>query len=123
MVAENCLWGAPRIHGELLKLGITVSERTVSRYLHDRPAIRSQTWRTFLTNHLGQLTFILPETSPHASGAVDFIGPTCRPLLLSRAVLGVPQERAVVRLACVTSPDVTGRHRASLSFNITFATA
>src|SRR5216683_1371721 len=33
MATENCLWGAPRIHGELLKLGITVSERTVSRYL------------------------------------------------------------------------------------------
>jgi putative transposase len=33
MAAENRLWGAPRIHGELLKLGITVSERTVSRYL------------------------------------------------------------------------------------------
>jgi putative transposase len=33
MAAENCLWGAPRIHGELLKLGITISERSVSRYL------------------------------------------------------------------------------------------
>ena len=37
MAAENRLWGAPRIHGELLKLGIAVSERTVSRYLQDRP--------------------------------------------------------------------------------------
>jgi hypothetical protein len=36
MATENRLWGAPRIHGELLKLGITVSERTVSRYLPDR---------------------------------------------------------------------------------------
>jgi hypothetical protein len=33
MATENGLWGAPRIHGELLQLGITVSERTVSRYL------------------------------------------------------------------------------------------
>ena len=55
-----------------------------------------KTWRTFLTNHLGQFTFILPETSPHASSADGFIGPTCRPTVLSRAVLGVPHERAVV---------------------------
>jgi len=35
MATENGLWGAPRIHGELMKLGFTVSERTVSRYLPD----------------------------------------------------------------------------------------
>ena len=60
MAAENCLCGAPRIHGELLKLGITISERTVSRYLRGRPTTRSQTWRTFLANHLGDRTFISP---------------------------------------------------------------
>ena len=38
--AQNCLWGAPRIDGELLKLGIAISERTVSRYLHGRPTTR-----------------------------------------------------------------------------------
>jgi len=58
MAAENCLWGAPRIHGELLKLGITISERTVSRYLRGRPTTRSQTWRTFFANHLGGQTFV-----------------------------------------------------------------
>ena len=60
IAAENCLWGAPRIHGELLKLGIAISERTVSRYLHGRPTTRSQTWRTFFANHLGGQTFISP---------------------------------------------------------------
>ena len=60
MAAENCLWGAPRIHGELLKLGITISERTVSRYLHGRRTTRSQTWRTFFANHLGGQTLISP---------------------------------------------------------------
>ena len=50
MSADNFLWGAPRIHSELLKLGITVSERTVSRYLPDRATGPSQTWRTFLVN-------------------------------------------------------------------------
>ena len=62
MAAENCLWGAPRIHGELLKLGIAVSERTVSRYLRNRPTTRSQTWRTFFANHLGGQTIISPVT-------------------------------------------------------------
>src|SRR4029453_11678671 len=60
MAAENCLWGAPRIHGELLKLGITISERTVSRYLRGRPTTRSQTWQTFFANHFGGQTFIAP---------------------------------------------------------------
>jgi len=65
---ENRLWGAPRIHSELLKLGIVVSERTVSRYLHGRPRTPSQTWRTFLANHLGQLAFISELLSPDALG-------------------------------------------------------
>jgi len=55
MVAANPLWGAPRIHAELLKLGIDVAERTVSRLMpkhHPRP---SQTWRTFLANHVRDL--------------------------------------------------------------------
>jgi hypothetical protein len=56
MAAENRLWGPPRIHGELLKLGIGVSERTVSRYLGNTRMAPSQTWRTFLANHFGQLT-------------------------------------------------------------------
>jgi hypothetical protein len=60
MAAENCLWGAPRIHGELLKLGITISERTVSLYLRGRPTTRSQTWRTFFANHFSGQTLISP---------------------------------------------------------------
>jgi len=55
MAIENRLWGAPRIHGELLKLGIVISERTVSRYLRDRRPAPSQTWRTSLANHFRSL--------------------------------------------------------------------
>ena len=55
MRVANPLWGAPRIHGELKKLGIDVSERTVSRLLRRRLRPPSQTWRTFLTNHLTSL--------------------------------------------------------------------
>src|SRR5216683_4007932 len=53
MAAANPLWGAPRIHGELGKLGIEVSERTVSRLLRRRSRRPpSQTWRSFLANHV-----------------------------------------------------------------------
>jgi putative transposase len=51
----NPLWGAPRIHGELLKLGIEVAQSTVAKYLRRPRKPPSQTWRTFLTNHDGDL--------------------------------------------------------------------
>src|SRR4030088_3426342 len=52
MSIANPLWGAPRIHGELLKLGIEVSQATVGRYMPWRPKVPSPTWRTFLHNHM-----------------------------------------------------------------------
>ena len=52
MSRENPLWGAPRIHGELLKLGIDIGESSVSKYLVRRHQPPSQTWRTFLDNHV-----------------------------------------------------------------------
>jgi hypothetical protein len=54
-MATANLWGAPRIHGELLKLGIQVSEATVSKYMTRRRKPPSQTWRTFLENHVRNL--------------------------------------------------------------------
>ncbi len=58
MGRENPLWGAPRIHGELLKLGTGVSQATVTRYMVRHPKPPSQTWRTFLDNHVGCLASI-----------------------------------------------------------------
>jgi transposase InsO family protein len=58
MNVANPLWGAPRIHGELLKLGIQVSQATVGRYLPWRPKIPSPTWRSFLHNHLTEIAAI-----------------------------------------------------------------
>jgi transposase InsO family protein len=52
MSRENPLWGAPRIHGELLKLGIDIGETSVSKYMVRRRNPPSQTWRTFLENHI-----------------------------------------------------------------------
>src|SRR5271167_2697389 len=50
MARENFLWGAPRIHGELLMLGFNVSQATVSRYMPARSRRPGQSWRTFLRN-------------------------------------------------------------------------
>jgi hypothetical protein len=50
MSRENVLWGAPRLHGELLKLGFDVSQATVSRYMPRRSYPPTQSWRTFLRN-------------------------------------------------------------------------
>ena len=55
MAAENRLWGAERIRGELLKLGIKVSKRTVQRYLPKRHRNSGQTWATFLKNHASDI--------------------------------------------------------------------
>jgi putative transposase len=73
MAHANSLWGAPRIHGELLKLGIDVAERTVSRLIPKRPLPPSQTWRTFLTNHVRGLVSIDLFTVPTARWRVLFV--------------------------------------------------
>jgi putative transposase len=67
MSKNNPLWGAPRIHGELLKLGINVSQASIAKYIvrHHKPP--SQTWHTFLKNHSQQLAsmdfFAVPTIS------------------------------------------------------------
>jgi len=73
MAGANSLWGAPRIHGELLKLGIDVAERTVSRLLPKRRTPPSQTWRTFLANHVQDLVSMDFFTVPTASLRVLFV--------------------------------------------------
>src|ERR1700731_3193532 len=64
MSLENPLWGAPRIHGELLKLGLEVAQSSVARYMVKRRAPPSQGWRTFLRNHAPDIAamdlFIVP---------------------------------------------------------------
>jgi transposase InsO family protein len=58
MSRENPMWGAPRIHGELLKLGIDIGETSVSKYLVRQRKPPSPTWRTFLDNHLQSLASV-----------------------------------------------------------------
>ena len=73
MATANPLWGAPRIHGELLKIGIDVAERTVSRLMPKRRPRPSQTWRTFLANHVQDLVSIDFFTVPTARLRVLFV--------------------------------------------------
>ena len=73
MATANPLWGAPRIHGELRTLGVDISERTVSRLLERRARPPSQTWRTFLTNHLMSAASIDFFTVPTLTGRVLFV--------------------------------------------------
>ncbi len=73
MAQANPLWGAPRIHGELQMLGIDVAERPVSRLLPQRRSPPSQTWRTFLTNHVRDLVSVDFFTVPTARLRVLFV--------------------------------------------------
>jgi transposase InsO family protein len=73
MADANPLWGAPRIHGELAKLGLAVSERTVSRLMPRRRRPPSQTWRTFLQNHASALVALDFCTVPTLTGRVLFV--------------------------------------------------
>ena len=74
MAAANPLWGAPRIHGELLKLGIEISERTVSNLMPSRLTTPpSQTWRTFLKNHMKNMVSIDFFTVPTATFRIFFV--------------------------------------------------
>src|ERR1700738_2006898 len=58
MSRANPLWGAPRIHGELLKLGFNVAQSTVAKYMERRRGAPYQGWRTFLRNHAPHITAI-----------------------------------------------------------------
>src|SRR5262245_4092700 len=67
MSIENGLWGAPRIHGELLKLGFAVAQSTVAKYMANNGAPRGQGWGTFLRNHMPHIAamdlFVVPTIS------------------------------------------------------------
>jgi len=73
MATANPYWGAPRIHGELLKLGIEISGRTVSRLMPNCRKPPSQTWKAFLNNHVQDLVSVDFFTVPTISFRVLFV--------------------------------------------------
>jgi transposase InsO family protein len=91
MSVENPLWGAPRIHGEVLKLGVEIAQSTVAKYMAKRrPGGWGQTWKTFLRNHVADI------------GGMDFlVVPTINFRLLSVLVILRHERRRLISL-CVT---------------------
>ena len=73
MSKENPLWGAPRIHGELLKLGVEISQATVAKYMVRQTKPPSQTWRTFLENHCKELVSIDFFTVPTLTFRIFYV--------------------------------------------------
>jgi putative transposase len=93
MSQTNPFWGAPRIHGELLKLGMDVSQATVAKYMVRRRQPPSQTWRTFLGNHIGPVM-----------AADFFVVPTATCRLLFVLVILAHERRRVVHVAVTDHP-------------------
>jgi transposase InsO family protein len=93
MSIANPLWGAPRIHGELLKLGIDVGQTTVAKYMAKHRRLPSQGWRTFLRNHADGIAsmdlFVVPTASfrllygllilEHGRRQIMWLGATAHP--------------------------------------------
>ena len=93
MSQANPRWGAPRIHGELRKLEIDVCETTVAKYMVRPRQPSSQTWRTFLRNHLGQMV-----------AADFFVVPTVTYRLVFVLVLLAHDRRRIRHVAVTTHP-------------------
>lgn len=93
MADTNPLWGAPRIHGELLKLGFTIAQTTVAKYIGRRRPRPSPTWRTFVANHAQQLV-----------AADFFVVRTATYRLLFVLVLLAHDRRRIVHVAVTGHP-------------------
>jgi len=93
MSRENPLWGAPKIHGELLKLGFDISETSVSKYLVRRKGSPSQSWTTFLENHVKSLV-----------SADFFTVPTIRFQILYVFLVMAHERRRIVHVAVTQHP-------------------
>ena len=93
MAHANPRWGAPRIHGELLKLGINVCQATVAKYMVRRRQPPSQTWGTFLQNHISQIV-----------AADFFVVPTATYRLLFVLVLLADDRRRIRHVAVTAHP-------------------
>src|SRR3984893_11409410 len=93
MSTENQLWGAPRIHGELLKLGFSVAQSTVAKYMVKRRGPPSQGWKTFLRNH-----------APDIAAMDLFVVPTIGFKLLYGFVIVRLDRRDLVWINLTTNP-------------------
>ena len=95
MSLANPFWGAPRIHGELLKLGVVVGQTSVAKYMARRRGGSSQGWRTFLRNHA------------HGIASMDlFVVPTLSFRLLYCFVILRHRRRGIIWLGVTANPTI-----------------
>ena len=93
MSRDNRLWGAPHIHGELLKLGFVVAQSTVAKYMAKRRPGSGQAWKTFLRNHVAGIS------------AMDFlVVPTVNFRLLFLLVILRQERRRLISLSVTNHP-------------------
>jgi hypothetical protein len=99
MSVENPLWGAPRIHGELLKLGFFVGQSSVAKYMVKRHGPPSQGWRTFLRNHAPDIAamdlFVVPTIGFDLLYAFIIVRLDRRDLVLINVTVQPSQEAAL----------------------------
>ena len=93
MSTENQLWGAPRIHGELLKLGFQVAQSSVAKYMDKRRGPPQQGWQTFLRNH-----------APDIAAMDLFVAPAIGFKLLDGFVIVRLDRRDLVWINVTTNP-------------------
>jgi len=94
MSEANPLWGAPRVHGELMKIGINAAQSTVEKYMSRRNRPRGQSWKTFLKNHSKDIV------------AIDFfIVPTIKLKMLFCLVVLSHDRRRIIHTAVTHSPS------------------
>jgi hypothetical protein len=119
MSVENPLWGAPRIHGELLKLGFQVAQSTVAKYMAKRRGPPSQGWRTFLRNHAPDIAaidlFVVPTIGFELLYGIVIMRLDRRHLVWTNVTTN-PTAEWIARQITEHSPGI--RHRA-----ISFGTA
>jgi hypothetical protein len=99
MSVENPLWGAPRIHGELLKLGFEIAQSSVAKYMVKRRRPPSQGWRTFLRNH-----------APDVAAMDLFVVPTIGFDLLYAFVIVRLDRRDLAWISVTTNRQQIGLH-------------
>lgn len=101
MSIDNPLWGAPKIHGELLLLGCKVSQTTVAKYMVKRRSNPSgQTWKTFLKNHrdgIASIDIIIVPTNSLQASLLSRHSEPCKTQIIHCAVTIVPTAAWVAR--------------------------
>jgi hypothetical protein len=119
MSVANPLWGAPRIHGELLKLSMDVGQSTVAKYMAKRRRPPSQGWRTFVHNHADAIAsidmFVVPTISFGLLYGLLILRQSRRELLWL-----APVRRDVCRTGRVRSSPISGRATPSICSSLSF---